>query len=289
MRWLDAVIHGILLGGAYALFAAGLSLMFGVMRIVNLAHGALAVVGAYLCSEGIRRLGLPAAVAIVLALPIMAAFGYALQRLLFDRTAKSGEFATPLVTFALSIIIANVLLAAFTSDVRSIPVGDIGTASLDITSTTSVGWVSVIVFVLAVGILGGVQLFLSRTQPGRIIRATADDQSTVRLVGVNNHQVFGAVTAFAVLTATIAGISTGIQSSFDPNSGVTLLLFAFEAVVIGGLGSLWGTLVGGVLLGVSQTVAAEIDPQYALLAGHGVFLVFLLFRPRGLFPGTWQG
>jgi branched-chain amino acid transport system permease protein len=289
MTWLQAVIQGILLGGQYALFAAGLSLMFGVMRIVNLAHGALAIVGAYLCSEAIVRLGFPGPLAIVLALVVMAGVGYLLQRFLLDRTLSSGEFVTPLVTFALAIVIANLLFELFTSDVRSIRLGELGTASLTLTGSLSVGLISVIVFLLAVVILGGLQLFLNRTVPGRVVRATADDGPTARLMGVNHRVVFQAVTAFALVTATIAGIAFGVQSSFDPNTGTVLLLLAFETVVIGGLGSLWGTLIGGIVLGVSQSVAAAIDVQYALLAGNLVFLVFLFFRPRGIFPGTWQG
>jgi branched-chain amino acid transport system permease protein len=289
MNWLQAIIQGILVGGQYALFAAGLSLMFGVMRIVNLAHGGLAIVGAYLCSVAMVGLGLPAPLAILLALIVMGGVGYALQRFLLDRTMGSGEFVTPLVTFALAIVIANLLFELFTSDVRSLQVGGLGTASLTITGSISVGLIAVIVFVLAVAILGGVQLFLNRTSLGRVVRATADDGATVRLMGVNHRVVFQTVTAFALVTATIAGIAFGIQSSFDPNTGTVLLLFAFETVVIGGLGSLWGTLVGGVVLGVSQTLAAQVDVQYALLAGHLVFLVFLFVRPRGIFPGTWQG
>jgi len=289
MNWLQTIIQGILVGGQYALFAAGLSLMFGVMRIVNLAHGGLAIVGAYLCSVAMVGLGLPAPLAILLALIVMGGVGYALQRFLLDRTMGSGEFVTPLVTFALAIVIANLLFELFTSDVRSLQVGGLGTASLTITGSISVGLIAVIVFVLAVAILGGVQLFLNRTSLGRVVRATADDGATVRLMGVNHRVVFQTVTAFALVTATIAGIAFGIQSSFDPNTGTVLLLFAFETVVIGGLGSLWGTLVGGVVLGVSQTLAAQVDVQYALLAGHLVFLVFLFVRPRGIFPGTWQG
>jgi branched-chain amino acid transport system permease protein len=289
MNWLQAIIQGVLVGGQYALFAAGLSLMFGVMRIVNLAHGGLAIVGAYLCSVAMVGLGLPAPVAILLALVVMGGVGYALQRFLLDRTMGSGEFVTPLVTFALAIVIANLLFELFTSDVRSLQVGGLGTASLPITGSISVGLIAVIVFVLAVAILGGVQLFLNRTALGRVVRATADDGATVRLMGVNHRVVFQTVTAFALVTATIAGIAFGIQSSFDPNTGTVLLLFAFETVVIGGLGSLWGTLVGGIVLGVSQTLAAQVDVQYALLAGHLVFLVFLFVRPRGIFPGTWQG
>jgi branched-chain amino acid transport system permease protein len=201
----------------------------------------------------------------------------------------SGEFVTPLVTFALAIVIANVLLQVFGSDVRSIALGGLQTASLRLTETIAVGWIDVTVFMVAVAVLGGAQLVLHRTEAGRIMRAAADDRATLRLMGVDDRRVFRLVTAFALVTATIAGIAFGVKSSFDPNTGTLLLLFAFETIVIGGLGSLWGTLVGGIVLGVSQTLAATIDVQYALLAGHVVFLLFLFVRPRGIFPGAWQG
>lgn len=284
----QALVQGVLVGGQYALFAAGLSLMFGVMRIVNLAHGALAVAGAYLASTAIVTLGVPAPLAIPLALVVMAGAGWGLQQLVLERTMRSGEFTTPLVTFALSVVIGNLLLMVFGSDVRSIALAGLETASVPITSTLSVGWISVLVFVAAVVILGGVQLFLHRTVLGRVVRAAADDGATAALMGVDHRVVFSAVTAFGLVTATVAGIAFGVQSSFDPNTGVLLLLFAFETIVIGGLGSLWGTLVGGIVLGVSQTLAAAVDVQYSLLAGHVVFLAFLFIRPRGIFPGTWQ-
>jgi branched-chain amino acid transport system permease protein len=284
-----ALLSGVLVGGQYALFATGLSLMFGVMRIVNLAHGALAVVGAYVCSVAIAQIGVPAALAVALAMAVMAGLGWMLQRLVLDRTMTSGEFVTPLVTFALAIVIANVLLQVFGSDVRSIALGGLQTASLRLTETIAVGWIDVTVFMVAVAVLGGAQLVLHRTEAGRIMRAAADDRATLRLMGVDDRRVFRLVTAFALVTATIAGIAFGVKSSFDPNTGTLLLLFAFETIVIGGLGSLWGTLVGGIVLGVSQTLAATVDVQYALLAGHVVFLLFLFVRPRGIFPGAWQG
>jgi branched-chain amino acid transport system permease protein len=289
VNWVDALVQGVLVGGRYALFAAGLSLMFGVMRIVNLAHGALAVVGAYVASELILRLDLPLWAAMLVALPVMGALGYLLQRFLLDRTMSSGEFVTPLVTFALAIVLSNLLFVLFTSDVRSISAGNLSTASIQLPGGITVSLIGLIVFLLALLILGGLQLFLNRTQTGRIVRATADSGATARLMGINARRVFHFVTAFALVTATIAGVATGIQSNFDPNTGTVLLLFAFETVVIGGLGSLWGTVLGGTVLGVAQTLAAQVDVQYALLAGHLVFLVFLFVRPRGLFPGTWQG
>ena len=285
---LQALVQGVLVGGQYALFAAGLSLMFGVMRIVNLAHGALAVAGAYLASTAIVALGVPAPLAIPLALVVMAGAGWGLQRLVLDRTMRSGEFTTPLVTFALSVVIANLLLMVFGSDVRSIALAGLETASVPLTSTLSVGWISVLVFVSAVVILGGVQLFLHRTVLGCVVRrrpTTAPPRgSWAWTTGWSSRR--SRRSAWSPRRS--RGSRSAVQSSFDPHTGVLLLLFAFETIVIGGLGSLWGTLVGGVVLGVSQTLAAAVDVQYSLLAGHLVFLAFLFVRPRGIFPGTWQ-
>ena len=137
-----------------------------------------------------------------------------------------------------------------------------------------------LVLAVAVAVLGGLQLLLARTAFGREMRATAQDPDTAALVGINARAVYARATAIAVATATLAGAFLAIRTTFEPSSGPTQLIFAFEAVVIGGLGSLWGTLWGGVLLGVAQAIGAQIDPQYSILAGHLVFLV-VLASPRG--------
>jgi len=282
VTWANQVVQGILLGGYYALLACGLSLMFGVMRIINLAHGDIAVLGAFGVWVISTQLGLSPLVALLIALPVMLALGYGLQVTLLARSLRAGELTPLLTTFGLAIVIQNVLLQIFSPDVRSLgaAAGTLSIGSWHIVDRLTVPYLGVLVLVLAVGVLGGLQLMLARTRFGREMRATAQDPDTAGLVGVPAHSVYAQATAIAVGTATLAGVFLGIHASFAPSSGPTQLIFAFEAVVIGGLGSLWGTLIGGIVLGVAQTLGALIDPQYSILAGHIVFLV-VLASPRG--------
>lgn len=282
MVWANAVVQGILLGGLYALFACGLSLMFGVMRIINLAHGDLAILGAYLFWVAVDHAGVSPFWAALLVLPIMLVLGYALQLVLLERSLRAGPLVPLLTTFGLAIVIQNVLLQVFSPDVQSLggSAGDITTVSWQINDQVSIPGLGVLTLSVAVVLLGGLQLFLSRTKLGREMRATAEDSDTAQLVGINARDVYARATAIAVATAALAGLFLGIRSSFEPSSGPTQLIFAFEAVVIGGFGSLWGTLVGGIVLGVAQTIGAQIDPNYSLLAGHLVFLA-VLASPRG--------
>jgi len=282
MTWVNVVVQGILLGGLYALFACGLSLMFGVMRIINLAHGDLAVLGAFLVWVIVDRAHLSPFVAVLPVLPVMLVVGYLLQRTLLERSLRSGQLVPLLTTFGLAIVIQNALLQIFSPDVRSLggQAGAITTSSWRITSQLSISWLGLLVLAIAVAVLGGLQLFLSRTGLGREMRAVAQDPDTAALVGVNARAVYARATAIAVATAALAGAFLAIRSTVDPSSGPTQLIFAFEAVVIGGFGSLWGTLLGGIVLGVAQAVGAHLDPQYSILAGHLVFLA-VLASPRG--------
>jgi branched-chain amino acid transport system permease protein len=282
MNWINAVVQGIFLGGLYALFACGLSLMFGVMRIINLAHGDIAVLGAFLVWEATTTLHISPFLAILPVLPVMLVAGYLLHRTLLARSVRSGPLVPLLTTFGLSIVIQNGLLQVFSPDVRSLgsSAGAISTGSWRLTSQLSIPHIGIVVLAVAVAVLGGLQYVLQRTGFGREMRATAQDADTASLVGVPASSVYARATAIAVATATIAGAFLAIRSTFEPASGPTQLIFAFEAVVIGGLGSLWGTLGGGIVLGVAQTIGATIDPQYAILAGHLVFLA-ILASPRG--------
>jgi branched-chain amino acid transport system permease protein len=282
MTWVNALVQGILLGSLYALFAAGLSLMFGVMRIINLAHGDLAVVGAYLVWVVVDRASVSPFLAALLVLPVMLAVGYALQVLLLDRSLRGGPLVPLLTTFGLAIVIQNLLLQVFSPDVHSLGgnAGRITTASWKITDQLSISALGVLILAVAVGVIGGLHLFLSRTGAGREMRATAQDADTAQLVGIDSRAVYARATAIAVATAGLAGVFLGIRSSFDPSSGPTQLIFGFEAVVIGGFGSLWGTLVGGIVLGIAQSIGEQIDPQYSILAGDLVFLA-VLASPRG--------
>ena len=268
MNWVNAVVQGILLGGVYALLATGLSLMFGVMRIINLAHGDLAVLGAYLIFVVLDHWNTSPFLALVPVLPVMLVIGYVLQRTILERSLRSGILVPLLTTFGLSIVIQNLLLQTFSPDVRSLggQAGAVATDSWRLTGKISISAIGALVLGTAIVILGALQLFLSRTQMGRQMRATAQDPDAAELVGVDSSAVY----------------ARAIRSTFYPFAGPTQLIFAFEAVVIGGLGSLWGTLVGGIVLGVAQTIGAQIDPQYSVLAGHLVFLA-VLASPRGGF------
>ncbi|HSP65556.1 MAG TPA: branched-chain amino acid ABC transporter permease, partial [Candidatus Deferrimicrobium sp.] len=192
-----------------------------------------------------------------------------------------------LTTFGLAIVIQNLLLQVYSPDVKSLigNAGSITTFSWRITDQVAISGLGVLTLALAVAVLGGLQLFLSRTPMGRELRATAQDPDTAELVGVNAGAVYARATAIAVALASLAGGFMAVRSTFEPSSGPTQLIFAFEAVVIGGFGSLWGTLVGGIVLGVAQTIGAEINPQYSVLAGHIVFLAVLALPRSGVFAG----
>jgi branched-chain amino acid transport system permease protein len=284
----NAVVQGVFLGGLYALFACGLSLLFGVMRIINLAHGDIAVLGAFGVWIVATETGMSPFLALLLALPVMLALGYGLQVALLARSLRSGELTPLLTTFGLAVVIQNALLQIFSPDVRSLG-GAVGTVSIGAwrLGALSIPYLGVLVLTLAVAVLGGLQLVLRRTAFGREMRATAQDADTAGLVGVPASTVYARATAIAVGTATLAGAFLAIHSSITPSSGPTQLIFAFEAVVIGGLGSLWGTLGGGIVLGVAQTLGALVDPQYFILAGHLVFLVVLATQ-RGQLLLRWR-
>jgi branched-chain amino acid transport system permease protein len=282
VTWVNAVVQGILLGGLYALLACGLSLMFGVMRIINLAHGDLAVLGAFLVTVVLDHADVSPFIAFIPVLPVMLLLGYALQRTLLERSLRSGVLIPLLTTFGLSIVIQNLLLERFSPDVRSLGgnAGAITTASWKVSDQLAISGLGVLILAVAIAVLGGLQLFLSSTDAGRRMRATAQDPDTAELVGIDARAVYARATAMAVAIAGLAGMFLAIRSTFEPLSGPSQLIFAFEAVVIGGIGSLWGTLAGGIVLGVAQTIGAEIDPQYSALAGHLVFLA-VVASPRG--------
>jgi branched-chain amino acid transport system permease protein len=285
MVWTNAVIQGILLGGLYALFAAGLSLVFGVMRLVNLAHGDLIVLSAYLALLLADHLSLSPWLAMLIVVPVMAAGGFVLQLGVLNFTLDSG-LAPLLATFGLAIVIQNVLLEEFSANEQGLNAGAIETNSIHVTNQISIGWLPLLTLVAAVALLLGLQFFIHRTSLGRALRATSDDSKAAQLVGIDNRRLYGIAMAIAMATAAVAGIFLGIRTTFGPFTGPVRLIYAFEAVIIGGLGSLWGTLAGGIVLGVAQSIGAQISPGWGDLAGHFVFLAILLVRPTGLLGRT---
>ncbi|MEQ1873462.1 MAG: branched-chain amino acid ABC transporter permease [Ilumatobacteraceae bacterium] len=282
MVWINSLIAGILVGGLYALFATGLSLAFGVMRFVNLAHGALAVLAAYLVLSWADLVGANYWFSMVLVVIAMAVVGYLCQRGIFNFTIGSDPLPGILATFGLGIVIQNVLQEKYTATDKTINLGDFRTKSIQITDDIAIGMFSLLILVVAIVVLGSLQLFLSRTKLGREFRATADDPKTAQLMGINDKHLYGLAMAIAFAAVALAGFFQGARVPFAPAAGGGLLLFAFEAVVIGGLGSLWGTLLGGIILGVAQTMANQKWIGSDQLVGHLVFLGVLAFRPNGL-------
>ncbi|MEM9551455.1 MAG: branched-chain amino acid ABC transporter permease [Pseudomonadota bacterium] len=283
MIWVDTVIQGVLLGGLYALFAAGLSLVFGIMRLVNLAHGDLIVLGAYLILILVSLLGLNPFVAAAIASSLMFALGWVLQRAVLNRTLGDDILPPLLVTFGLSIALQNALLEGFSADSQRIDAGALQTASLSLGPIT-VGVMPLLTFASAVLVIVALNQVFYRTALGRAFRATSDDPVTASLMGIKPANIFATATGIAMIVVTIAALYLGMRANFDPSIGPARLIYAFEAVIIGGLGSLWGTLLGGVIIGVAQTVGAAINPEWQILAGHIAFLIVLIIRPRGLLP-----
>jgi branched-chain amino acid transport system permease protein len=283
VTWTNVVIQGILIGGFYALFACGLSLMFGVLKVINLAHGDIAVVAAYVAVFLTPHLHLPEVWAFLVVVPLFGLIGYLVQRTLIQKSIDRDPFTTLLVTFGLSVVIENLLLEIYSANGQVVNIGSLITQSWHPTSIVYISYVSLTVLGVAVLVLALLQLFLSRTGMGRLIRAVADDREAAQLSGANYRHVFGIAAAIAFATVALAGIAYGMMTQFAPTSGGVNLLFAFEAVVIGGIGSLWGTLVGGIALGVAQQIGAHINPQYQILAGNLLFLLVLAVRPQGLF------
>jgi branched-chain amino acid transport system permease protein len=283
MVWVNAVIQGILLGGVYALFAAGLSLAFGVMRLVNLAHGDLAIFAAFMTLSLSQALDINPLVALVIILPGAFAAGYALQLVVFDRVVGVDPAFQIVATFGLGIVIQNALLEHYTADTQGLDVGALRTSTIKVNETIGIGWLPLLTFLAAIAVLAGLAVFIQRTKLGRAFRATSDDADAAQLMGVNVKRVFAVAMALAIATVALAGVLFGARSSFDPFVGPTRLIYAFEAVIIGGLGSLWGTLAGGITLGVAQSIGRQVDPQWGALFGHFVFLAVLVFRPNGMF------
>ena len=283
MNLFDTLLQGVLLGGLYALFAAGLSLIFGVMRLVNIAHGDFIVLGSFMALTVTQVLGIGPLASLLAVVPLMALLGYAAQRLVLNRTLGADVLPPLLVTFGLSVIIQNALLGGFSADSRRLSPGSLETASVEVLGT-SVGLLPLLTFAAAVLVIGGLELFFARTRLGRAFRATSDDSEMAAAIGVSNRHVFALAMALSAGIVGVAAVFLAMRSSFDPFSAPARLICGFEAVIIGGLGSFWGTLAGGVALGIAQMIGAQISPNAQALAGHIFFFAVLALRPRGLFP-----
>jgi branched-chain amino acid transport system permease protein len=290
---IETLIQGLLLGGLYALFALGQSLMFGVMRLTNTAQGDFIVLGAFAAvagMSGLAAIGVSGALAPLVVLlcltPVAFGFGYALQRGVLNGTLGRDPLPSLVVTFGLSIVIQNGLLEVFSADPRSIETAGLNTASLALPGGLAIGVLPLVIFAIALVATGALQWLFDSTRLGRAFRAVSDDKEIAELMGLDSNKVYALATAIAFVLIALAGVLQGMRTTVSPADGPLLLLFAFEAVIIGGMGSFWGTLVGALLLGITQQIGFRLDPGWGIWIGHLVFLAVLVLRPQGLFPKT---
>jgi branched-chain amino acid transport system permease protein len=287
MDWINAATQGILLGGLYALFAVGLALVFGTMRLVNLAHGDLTIFPAYVALMIVNALRFNPFYSIPITMVIMFVVGYLFQRGLLNLVVESGEVVGVIVTFGISIVIQNALLLAFTANSQGLDAGTVENLSIKINDRLAVGWLPLIIFLMSLVVISALQVFLSQTKMGRAFRAVSDDQEASRLMGINTKHMWAVAMAVALFIVTIGGVMMAIRTTFDPLLGSQRLIYAFEAVIIGGMGSGWGTLMGGVILGLAQTLGAQaFGSAWSILVGHVVFVLILALRPQGLLAKT---
>jgi branched-chain amino acid transport system permease protein len=287
MDWLNAGVQGILLGGLYALFAVGLALVFGTMRLTNLAHGDLTILPAYVALLIVNALRFNPFYSIPITMVIMFVFGYLLQRGLLNLVVKSGDVVGVIVTFGISIVIQNALLLKFTANSKGLDAGTIENQSIALGKNLAVGWLPLIIFLMSLVVITCLQFYLNRTKMGRAFRAVSDDQEAANLMGINTKHIWAMAMGVALLIVTIGGVMMGIRTTFDPLLGSQRLIYAFEAVIIGGMGSYWGTMLGGIILGLAQTLGAQaFGAAWQILVGHVVFVIVLAFRPQGLLAKT---
>lgn len=282
----EIALQGVLLGGLYALFALGLSLMFGVMRLTNTAQGDFIVLAAFAAIGLTAATGAsPGWVALGL-LPVAFGAGWLLQRHVLNGTLGRDPLPSLVVTFGLSIVIQNALLQGFSADPRALDGGDLATRSLVLADGLAVGVLPLVILGAALACTAGLQALFDHTALGRSFRAVSDDREIAELMGLDARRVYALATGIAFMLIALAGVLQALRTTVSPADGPLLLLFAFEAVIIGGLGSFWGTLAGAMVLGLTQQIGFRIDPGWGLWAGHLMFLAVLVVRPQGLFPKT---
>jgi len=290
INWIDTLLQGALVGGLYALFAMGQSLMFGVMRLTNTAHGDLTILASFAAFALLALAGLQASpmpwLTVLMLLPAAFGAGYYLQRFVLNGTVGKDPLPSLVVTFGISIVIQNILTEVFSSDPRAIDTGSFGTRSIELAGGLVVGVLPVAIFAVAVLCALAMQWLFNRTALGRAFRATSDDKDVAQLMGLHSGHIYALATGIAFLLIALAGTLQGMRTTFSPTDGPALLLFAFEAVIIGGMGSFWGTFAGGLVLGITQGIGFRLDPGWGIWCGHVVFLLMLVVRPQGLFPKT---
>ncbi len=283
---IETLVQGLLLGGLYALFALGLSLMFGVMRLTNTAHGDLIVLAAFGAIAIAAQVAVHPTVTALLLLPVAFGVGYALQRFVLNGVLSKDPLPSLVVTFGLSIVIQNALLQIFSADPRSLEAGGLATQSVQLGDGLAIGVLPLLIFAVALACTAALQMLFNNTALGRAFRAVSDDQETAELMGLDSRKVYALATAIAFVVMALAGIFQAMRTTVSPADGPMLLLFAFEAVIMGGMGSFWGTFIGAMVLGLTQQIGFRIDPGWGIWFGHLFFLAALVVRPQGLFPKT---
>jgi branched-chain amino acid transport system permease protein len=278
----ETLLNGVMLGALYALFGLGLSLSLGIMRMINIAHGDLIVLGAYLTSAAVEATGFNPFFALLLVLPVMFGLGWSMQMFLLNRVVGRSLFAPLLLTFGISIVLQNLLQEMFTADTRSLRAGELALLGVS-PAGISIGVLPLLSAVVSVALLGTTHWLIENTHFGRQARAVSDDPETARLVGIRDRQFFATVTGLIFVSIGIAAALYALRTPFSPTAGPDRLLYSFESVVLGGLGSIWGTLAGGVIIGTAQILGAKLSSGLGPLLGHVVFLIALLVRPQGLF------
>jgi branched-chain amino acid transport system permease protein len=289
----QTLLQGLLLGGLYCLFALGQSLMFGVMRLTNTAQGDFIILGSFAGIAGMNALAalgwvnaLAPFFVMLMLVPLAFGFGYVLQRYVLNGTLGRDPLPSLVVTFGLSIVIQNLLLELFSADPRSIETAGLNTASVALPGGFAVGVLPLVVLIFAVLASGALQWVFDRTRLGRAFRSVSDDKEIAELMGLDSKKVYALATSIAFMLIAVAGVLQAMRTTVSPSDGPLLLLFAFEAVIIGGMGSFWGTFVGALVLGVTQQIGFRLDPGWGIWMGHIVFLAVLVLRPQGLFPKT---
>lgn len=282
ISYLEPVINGILLGGLYAVIGIGLSMIFGIMRQVNLAHGELMILASYSSLFTLQRLGVSPLVTLVTVLPACFIFGCLVQAALFNRVLGRGVEPFLMISFGLSIILQNILLLAFSPDARTLQT-PLAFQSIPIGGWFYIPVIKLVDFGIGLLVLALLHLFMKKTYLGWAIRAAADNLTAVKLMGVNPKNIYILAMGIAAVTAAISGVLVGMTFTFYPHSGTQYLITAFAVVIIGGLGSLPGTFIGGMILGISQLVGSRLlGPGLQQLSGYLILLLVLTLRPQGI-------
>jgi branched-chain amino acid transport system permease protein len=277
------ILNGILLGGLYAIIAIGMSTMFGIVKLVNLAHGDLMILASFLSLTTVTWVGVNPFWSLLVVVPAMYFVGYFVQGFLLNRVLGKDQEPPLLVAFGVSIIVQNLMLMVYTPDARSLKT-TLAVLTIPLTGYVSIPVMYLLDFVIGLAVIAALYYFFQKTYMGRAIRAASDDEVAARLMGVNTRNIYARAMGIAMMTAAVAGVLLGMTFTFYPHTGPQYLIIAFGVVVIGGLGSMKGTLVGGLILAVAQLLGAQVfGPGFQLFCGYVVLLIVLAVRPQGIF------